>query len=130
MNGLIASSSAFARSASALYTLTPFLNSFSRWLRYSRCFLLSSGVSVSPLAILSHKGKRSFFQVVGLGMSLISTGSAGCSGSTVSSVATSTLSSSDTVSSLATNCPFSLRAGYRDWETDRKSTRLNSSHRL
>ena len=23
-----------------------------------------------------------------------------------------------------------MRTGYRDWETDRKSTRLNSSHRL
>ena len=23
-----------------------------------------------------------------------------------------------------------LRVGYRDWETDRKSTRLNASHRL
>ena len=23
-----------------------------------------------------------------------------------------------------------VRVGYRDWETDRKSTRLNSSHRL
>ena len=23
-----------------------------------------------------------------------------------------------------------IKVGYRDWETDRKSTRLNSSHRL
>ena len=25
---------------------------------------------------------------------------------------------------------YRIKVGYRDWETDRKSTRLNSSHRL
>ena len=29
---------------------------------------------------------------------------------------------------LATGNPLAIGAAYRDWETDRKSTRLNSSH--
>ena len=31
---------------------------------------------------------------------------------------------------LSSNGATSSLLGYRDWETDRKSTRLNSSHRL
>ena len=33
-------------------------------------------------------------------------------------------------SQLTSNCSQLKMPSYRDWETDRKSTRLNSSHRL
>ena len=38
------------------------------------------------------------------------------------------LSTNKTDFSLYVVGEFDLSAGYRDWETDRKSTRLNSSH--
>ena len=36
---------------------------------------------------------------------------------------------SDVIKSLPDSEEIRIKADYRDWETDRKSTRLNSSHR-